>query len=255
MDAARETIAGRLRFQAEACKHLGSPLYTGLLDRAVADVKADGPTWQVLRGHESDPVASALALRLMGSVNRLVLEGREPELASLYAARDPDPEALWSVFHSVLKRNVEELQSLVELPVQTNEVGRCAALLCGFLTIAAETKLPLRLLETGASAGLNLRWDRYRYGAEGFAWGPSGSPLTLDFELGGSGRFPAPSRVEVAERRGCDAAALDPARPEDRLTLLSYVWPDQPKRLERARAAFGSPVELLKIPGFCASKV
>lgn len=212
-------------------------MYAGLLDRAVADVEADGPTWQVLRGHESDPVASALALRLMGSVNRLVLEGREPELAALYAELDSDPDAAWSAFRSVLERHAEELRSLVELPVQTNEVGRCAALLCGFLAVASETALPLRLLEAGASAGLNLRWDRYRYEAEGFSWGPSDSPLTIEFELGGDGRFPAPSRVEVVERCGCDAAPLDPASPEDRLTLLSCIWPDQTTRIERVRAA------------------
>jgi hypothetical protein len=41
----------------------------------------------------------------------------------------------------------------------------------------------------------------------------------------------------VAERRGCDRSPLDAASAEDRLTLLSYVWPDQLDRVERLRAA------------------
>jgi hypothetical protein len=35
----------------------------------------------VLSGHEDDPGASALALRLMGAVHRIVLRGDAPELA------------------------------------------------------------------------------------------------------------------------------------------------------------------------------
>ena len=43
--------------------------------------------------------------------------------------------------------------------------------------------------------------------------------------------------VAVAERRGCDAAPIDPAVEEDRLRLLSYVWPDQRARFERLAGA------------------
>jgi hypothetical protein len=48
---------------------------------------------------------------------------------------------------------------LVDDPVQTNEPARSAGLLGGFLEIARRTGLALRLLEVGASAGLNLRFD------------------------------------------------------------------------------------------------
>lgn len=232
-----EVLAGRLRFQSKACEALGSALYAGLLDAAIADLRAGGPTWEVLRGHQADHVESALALRFMGAVNRLVLEGREPRLAEAYAREPPDPAAAWPVFRSVVERNVAELRGKIELPVQTNEVGRSAALLPGFLAVAEDTGMPLRLLEVGASAGLNLRWDAYRYEADGFSWGPERSPLLLEFELHEAGLMPRPTRVEVAERRGCDASPVDPATPEGRLTFFAYVWPDQRRRLERARAA------------------
>jgi hypothetical protein len=50
---------------------------------------------------------------------------------------------------------------------------------------------------------------------------------------------PHPPRVELrlVERAGCDPAPLDPTTTEGRLTLTSYVWADQPKRLERLRGA------------------
>jgi hypothetical protein len=232
--AAEKKIAEQLRWQAEACRMIGSPLYAALLERAAADVEARGPVWEALRGHEDDPRFSVLGLRLLGTVNRMAITGREPELASAYEARDA-PRA-WRLLRDAVERNVAELRPLIDLPVQTNEVGRCNALLFGFLTVAAQTGMPLRLLEVGASAGLNLRWDRFGYRAEGFAWGPADSPLQLEFEL--EGTPPAlPAAVEVAERRGCDANPVDASTPEGRLTLLSYVWPDQPERIARMRAA------------------
>ncbi len=202
-----EGILGeRLRFQAISCARIGSPLYARLLGRAAADVEAHGPTWKVLRGHEQDPGPSALALRLMGAVNRLVLAGEEPELAAIYDDGGSGDTAAWPAFSEVLARRCETLRRLVDLPVQTNEVGRCAALLPDFLTVAAETGLPLRLLEVGASAGLNLHWDRYRYAAGAFSWGPGASPVTVAFELDGERAFP----LRPGSRSPTAAAAMRP---------------------------------------------
>jgi hypothetical protein len=229
------SVAERLRIQAAYCEGIGSPLYADLLSRSAADFEAGGPVATVLRGREDDAADSMLALRLMGAVNRVVLRGGEPGLGDLYADPARDPEATWDAFRAMIERDADQLTRLIDLPVQTNEVGRCAALLPGFVAVAAETGLPLRLLEVGASAGLNLRWDRYRYSAEGFEWGPADSPVRLGFEL--RGELDAPSRIEVAERRGCDASPVDPASPEGRETLLAYVWPDQADRVARLRAA------------------
>jgi hypothetical protein len=228
-------LARRLRFQSAACAQLGSPLYADLLGRSATDLDAGGPTLELLRGHEQDPGPSALALRLMGAVHRLVLAGELPRLAALYADPERDPEQTWTAFVEAIAARREDLAPLVELPVQTNEVGRCAALLVGFLAVAERTGMPLRLLELGSSAGLNQLWDRYRYEAEGFAWGSPSSPLKIAFELAGSPPESVP--VEVAERRGCDPAPVDPTSEQGRLTLLSYVWADQAERLARVDAA------------------
>lgn len=234
-ETAQQAIAEQLQWQADACRMIGSPLYAGLLERAAADVEALGPTWVILRGHEDDPRFSVLGLRLLGAVNRLVLTGREPMLADAY--RDGRVPEAWERLRETLGRNAEALRGSLEQPVQTNEVGRCAALLFGFLAVAAEAPLPLRLLEVGASAGLNLRWDRYDYRANGFSWGPGGSPVELEFELDGKQPTPSLPTVEVASRRGCDAAPIDPTTSEGRLTLLTYIWPDQVERIARMTAA------------------
>ena len=78
--------------QARACRHLGSPMYGDLLARLADDLDAGGPTATVLRGHEDDPGPSGLALRLAGSVHRLVLAGSAPELAAYY----PTAGGTWS---------------------------------------------------------------------------------------------------------------------------------------------------------------
>jgi hypothetical protein len=250
-ETAEQAIAGKLRWQADACRMIGSPLYAAVLESAAEDVEAHGPTWEILRGHEDDPEFSVLGLRLLGAVNRRVLTGREPALAEAYAGGDG--AAAWVALREALAGNVAELRSSLERPVQTNEVGRGAALLFGFLAVAGETGLPLRLLEVGASAGLNLRWDRFRYEADGFSWGPPESPVRLAFELEGKAPAPdLPTSVEVASRQGCDASPIDPTTADGELTLLSYIWPDQGERIARMRAALEvareAPVSLDREP-------
>jgi len=165
----RAALAALLRRKSVQCSALGSPLYAELLQRAAADVAAGGVCLAVLRGHGCDPPGSALALRFMSAVHRAVLDGNAPRLARHYrsAGGTHGPHGAWPAFRELVADQRELLRELVCRPIQTNEAGRCAALLPGWLAIAAETRLPLRLLEVGASAGLILRFDRYRYEAQG----------------------------------------------------------------------------------------
>jgi len=231
-------VAAGLRTQAEWARKLGSPLYAALLSEAAADVEAGGPCWRVLDGREDEGSCMALALRFMGAVHWLVLEGKAPGLAAFYPSAGgtkPMAEA-WPAFRATVEQNVAELRQLVLHPVQTNEVARSCGLLGGFLLVARETGLPLRLLELGASAGLNLRWDHYWYQAAGRAWGDPQSPIRFENAFP-EGEPPFNVAPEIVERAGCDPNPLDPNAPETELTLASFIWADQVARFERLRAA------------------
>jgi hypothetical protein len=86
-------LVERMSFQATACERLGSPLYAHLLRCVATDLEEGGPSREILGGHESDPGGSALALRLMGAVNRLVLTGEELALDRIYRDAERDEEA------------------------------------------------------------------------------------------------------------------------------------------------------------------
>jgi len=89
-----------------------------------------------------------------------------------------------------------------------------------------------------------LRFDRYRYELDGERWGAAASPVVIRTRLAGAGRPPLGTRLEIASRAGCDRRPVDPRTEEGRLTLTSYVWPDQLERLERLRAALAVAREL-----------
>ncbi len=84
----------------------------------------------------------------------------EPELAASYPSaggRLPsDERLLWSRFRSALVEHGEAIRPWLDHAPQTNEVGRGAALAGGLAFLAAESALPVRLVEVGASAGVDL---------------------------------------------------------------------------------------------------
>jgi hypothetical protein len=239
--APRVVVARRLHAKAGYCFAHCAPLYAGLLERSAQDVLRGGPCWAVLRGREQDPKGSAMALRFMGSIHRLVLEGRSPALAHFYPSvggAGGSANDRWDAFSATVEEHTPELRELVRRPVQTNEVGRCSALLGAFLLEAKRTGRPMRLLEVGASAGLNLRWDCYRYEAGERVWGDAGSPVRIKWDLQGHGRPPLDVIPDILERRGCDLAPVDVAKPDGKLTLESYVWAEHVDRLHLLRSAF-----------------
>ncbi|MFI5697835.1 DUF2332 domain-containing protein [Kribbella sp. NPDC051586] len=222
--------------QAVACEDLGSPMYAELLRLIVDDYEVGGVSVEVLDGYEDRSFGEAIGLRLLGAVHGLVLSGTAPELAAFYPSVGGtwDPVLGWEAFEQVLQSRVGEVRSLLTQPPQTNEVNRSVALFGGLLQLAEAVPLPVRLFEIGASAGLNLRADHFRYVADGASYGPVDSPVV--FDPAWVGHLPA-AEVRIAERVGCDIAPLNPLTDEGARTLTSYVWPDQAERLTRLRGA------------------
>ena len=230
-------IVDDVRVQAAACAEIGSPMYAELLTRVAADLEAGGATAAVLAGHEDDPGPSALALRLLGSVHRLVLERRAGDLALYYPSVGGtwDVEAAWPAFEQLLVQQRENVREWLDQPPQTNEVGRATALYGGLLQLPRD--LPVRLVEIGSSGGLNLRADRFGYADDAGRRFGAEDGLVLEGAWRGRPLEPWPD-LEVVDRLGSDIAPIDVTTTEGRLRLTAYVWPDQAGRLERLRAAF-----------------
>jgi hypothetical protein len=215
-------------------------MYAELLAGLADDLEAGGATAEALRGHEDDPGPSALALRLAGSLHRLVLAGAAPELAGLYPTAGGAWEASTGVAAvvSFLAARGDDVRPLLDRAPQTNEVGRSAALLGGLLHVADQWRLPVRLFEIGASGGLNLQADRFRLTSDGAgSWGDPASPVVLEGAWAGAPVPDAP--LEIVERGGSDVHPVDVTGEDGRLTLTSYVWPDMTARHARLAGAIG----------------
>lgn len=230
----------RLLDQARMCRAYGSPLTGALLEGAADDLAAGGVVADLLGPHADDPSGSVPALRLAGSLHRLVLEGLAPELAAHYPSvgGTAPAEQVWPPAERACRDRLDRLRELVRQGVQTNEVGRSAVLYGVLLGLQG----PVQLLEVGASAGLNLRCDSFAYEVGDDVLGDPGSPVRLVQPWRGSA--PAPRRLQVLARKGCDPNPLDPTTNDGRLTLTSYVWADQVARLERLRGALDVAAEV-----------
>ena len=225
-----------VRLQEEACERAGSRLYARILRSMADDVEGGGPAGRLLEPWADNALADAIPLRLLAAVHRVVLDGRAPDLARFYPSAggtdDGDPTG---AFEAVLRSHRAEIEYGMHRNVQTNEVGRAAALVGGFHVAAASSGLPLRVLEVGASAGLLLHWDRYRYESGARSWGPTGG---LTFEDPWTGDAPEfTDDLRVAERTGCDVHPIDVTTDEGVTALRGFLWPDQVHRRARLDAA------------------
>lgn len=232
-------LVTRLRLQGVQCGLMGSPLYETLLAGAADDYEAGGPTYAVLHHEENEPWGSVPSLRLAGALHRMVLEGRAPELAMHFPSVGGDAgiEGAWEAARALIESEHDEIKRLVARPVQTNEVARAAALVVGIIHAVHTSGVSrIRLLEVGASAGLTLRLDHFRFESGASSIGPADSPVVLDQPW--ADQAPAVATPwTIVDRQGCDPNPIDPLSTEGRLTLTSFVWADQIHRLERLRGA------------------
>jgi hypothetical protein len=236
------TLAGRFRRHADGLvRWRRSPLYIRLMRAAADDIDRGGEVARLFEGIAAPPGAVP-QLRLLAALHYLVLSGQAPALAAFYPSAGGErlSDDLWPTVLATVDEHFEQIRLRLHRTVQTNEPGRSAVLFAGLLWLTERHRRPIRLLEVGASAGLNLIADRYSYVVHGRELGNPDSPLSfvdpwmppppIDVER-------AAARLRIVGRAGCDVAPLDPRVPDDQLTLLSYIWPDEPHRIDRLRAA------------------
>jgi hypothetical protein len=219
---------------ANNCEGMGSPFTAKVLRASINALDPQTQTGRRILGWPDDPYPDALALRLAGGLHALVLSGADSDLAAAY----PPAQAadLGDILKAVIMRHDAWLNAFLDSPPQTNETGRSAVLLPGFLAIARETGLPLALMEIGSSAGLNMFFDRFRYRFGELDWGDPAYPVTLVPQMRGA--VPdLTGALKISSRTGCDTSPLDIEDENDRLRLRAYIWADQTDRLARLDAA------------------
>lgn len=235
-------LADRFRAHARALIDGGrSPLYAALMAAAADDLDAGGVVARLFAGVPV-PRGSVPQLRLMAALHELVLSGAAPALARFYpsAGGDRPPLRAWPDARAALVGHFDWIRERLPRTVQTNEVGRSTVLYAVLLWLTERCGRPLRLLEIGASAGLNLRADRYAYlvGDETLGDPRSGLSFRQPWQPGPDVDLAAAQRrLRIVHRAGCDLSPLNPCSAEDRRRLLSYIWPDEPERLKRLEAA------------------
>ena len=226
--------------QASICTAFGSAFYAGLAGCIAADIEPARALFAPWADASFETlINAAVTLRFLGAVHDLALSGEDPALSAAFPPAGDDPAAAWAATRAAVGRDAARFAAFMAHEPQTNEVRRSACLLPGFLTIAAQTGLPLACLELGASAGLNQLWNRFHYDyGEAGAWGDPASPLSLGAAWTGPPP-PLDAPVAVVRTAACDRKPIAIADPAQRRRLKAYLWPDQTERLQRFDAAVG----------------
>jgi hypothetical protein len=225
--------------------------YAPLYARLGAGI-ADDPDLLTIAAHAApgqsppDLMLAAVHYLLAGEPGH-PLASHYPTLAAEPATGDVFP--LFRVF--CLEHHERLVAVLASYRVQTNEVRRCCYLMPPVMLAAKLAERPLALIETGASAGLNLHLDHYAYDyGTGSIIGNSKTALILNCHLRGSHRPPlALPQPLVGWRAGIDLHPLDPSSPGDVAWLRALVWADHRQRailLDHAlrEAAARAPIPL-----------
>ncbi|MFN3845814.1 MAG: DUF2332 domain-containing protein [Paracoccaceae bacterium] len=229
------TLALAFDQQALACDSLGSPFMARMM-RCIPQVWPQaGFLSDRVEGMSGDlgPRGASVPLRVAGGLHALVLADRAPDLSAVFAPHAvTDAELAWAIGQALIGQD-SFLSDWITTPPQTNEIGRSAVLMAAASDLSARFALPLVLSELGASAGLNLWFDKYALSVPGGQIGAIDSPIQLYPDW--SGPSPAVAPIHIAARRGVDLHPLDPGT--DGARLLAFTWADQPERLSRLRAA------------------
>jgi len=212
---------------------LDSPTYAAL----AAGVAGDGELLALAAGRQRGQPAPNM---LFGAVQYLLLQGVEHPLAAHYpvlAGPERPPAEAFPLFRAFCLEHREAIADLIATRrTQTQVVRRCTCLLPAFGLVHREARAPLALIDVGASAGLNLNFDRYSYrylrdGSEVLRWGREAARVELEADLNGPGTPSAPPReIPVASREGIDLNPIDLADPDELLWLRALIWPEHVER-------------------------
>jgi len=255
LDSRRTPAALMARFE-----HFGeesaasSPLYSFLSGQIS---KSD---WMLALLSNARPDQPAPNL-LFGAVHFLLKVNPTHALANFYPSLSESPQFYKKSFLPFLDFCQEFEAAIQEMlknkRVQTNEVARSAILMPAIAYVSSHFKgQALSIVDVGASAGLNLLWDRFSYlyenekGQQIFI-GPQASKLQLHTTLQGKLAPGLPKIFPAIHHRvGIDLNPLGPINKEDQAWLYALIWPEYNNRRQNLKAAINiwkkHPQEVIK---------
>ncbi len=239
-----DPMLAALRAQARACGPLGSKMYETLFTELADDYEAGGRIYALLTGRSSRPIHDAIPLRLAGAIHRVVLRGDDTRLARHYPSMGGKPgEDFGADFIGYVREHLDEVELGLSSQVQTNEVGRSVVHLALSHWITKFDIEECDFLEVGASAGLNLNFDKFYACFGQLRMGDPSSALRFMGDWFENAPLVPKVGARIINRRGVDVSPLDVTDPAQELRLLSFVWPDQKARMQRIRSA----IEIAKL--------
>jgi len=193
---------------------------------ALREARGKSPLYEQLAlGVADDP-------EILGFLNTLPLGRRQPNLLLAAARQVGGTPAGYAEFRECVLGNRDVVAAtMLSRRTQTNEVGRCT----GLYPILASLPQPIALIDVGASAGLCLLADKFRYEYDGVVAGDVGSPLTLRCHVEGEPFELGP--LNISWRAGIDLNPLEVTSRDDVEWLRTLVWPGEDERLARLDAA------------------
>ena len=240
----RNALIKRFHQQARFAQDY-SPLYALLFGVAAGWLEEGDPAGEWLIAASNGRSPFDVTLLLAAGVHRDALAGVEAArpLANYYPTANgslpPEPAPFAQALRQAIWERRETLAAFIQsAAVQTNETARGLVWLWPLLHLPWEAA---HLVDLGASAGLNLAADRRSYqllDENGRLQRQIGQGKPIQFQTicqgddpgAGDGRIP-----HILSRAGCDLSPFPLQTAEDELTLASFVWGDQPIRLERLR--------------------
>ncbi|MHA6723828.1 DUF2332 domain-containing protein [Sphingomonas sp. RS2018] len=215
------------RIQAGYCRAMAAPVTAAICEALADALDRTTATGRAVLDWPGEPVADALALRLVGGLHAAY---RSRALTDLF-----DGEVTVARARAALAANDAALLPWLAGPPQTNEAGRSAGLMTGLLHLAERYGPRFEVLEVGSSAGINLLMDRYAFDLGGVRVGPDDPALTIRPDWRGPPPPPSPIRIESI--RGVDVSPVDLTDPAAAERLQAYVWIDAIERVERLAKA------------------
>ncbi|MFK7803849.1 MAG: DUF2332 family protein [Anaerolineae bacterium] len=274
----QEELAYRFKSQADFAKTY-SPLYSTLFSTVEGwlESTAEEPnlvaTWLLETSQSRNPFD--VTLLLMAGLHEAVLANHAgaAELAQFYPTANghrtySDPQ-LPNILETAILNLKDHLAHVIHTAtVQTNETGRGSS----WLLPLAFTRWPeVELLDLGASAGLNLVAEQRRFDFHAKESGEHllklGQAVNTQMVIETQGEL-APLKAlnrsyklpHISSRLGVDLLPFPVKSNSDATRLTSYVWADQPERVERLSQALAilqdvqqsaAPVQLdaVNLPG------